>query len=79
MTDILIDTTNGVMTITLNRVDKKNSITADMYASMADGLPGLWVFGGRLGADTPPYQGVEFYPLAYPPVVYKQFLPILTK
>ena len=38
MTDILIDTTNGVMTITLNRVDKKNSITADMYASMADGL-----------------------------------------
>ena len=38
MTDILIDTTNGVMTITLNRVDKKNSITADMYASMADAL-----------------------------------------
>ena len=38
MTDILIDTTNGVMTITLNRVDKKNSITANMYASMADGL-----------------------------------------
>jgi enoyl-CoA hydratase/carnithine racemase len=38
MTDILIDTTNGVMTITLNRVDKKNSITADMYASMANAL-----------------------------------------
>jgi len=38
MTDILIDTSNGVVTITLNRVDKKNSITADMYASMADGL-----------------------------------------
>ena len=38
MTDILIDTSNGVVTITLNRVDKKNSITADMYACMADGL-----------------------------------------
>ena len=38
MTDILIDTSNGVVTITLNRVDKKSSITADMYASMADGL-----------------------------------------
>ena len=38
MTDILIDATNGVMTITFNRVDKKNSITAAMYASMADAL-----------------------------------------
>jgi enoyl-CoA hydratase/carnithine racemase len=28
----------GVMTITLNRVDKKNSITAAMYAAMADAL-----------------------------------------
>ena len=38
MTDILIDTSAGVMTITLNRVDKKNSLTTAMYASMADAL-----------------------------------------
>ncbi|MFM2275757.1 MAG: hypothetical protein RL211_1629 [Pseudomonadota bacterium] len=38
MTDILIDTSSGVMTMTLNRVHRKNSITADMYASLADGL-----------------------------------------
>jgi enoyl-CoA hydratase/carnithine racemase len=38
MTDILIDTTDGVLTITFNRVDKKNSITAAMYAAMADAL-----------------------------------------
>lgn len=38
MTDILIDTNAGVMTITLNRVDKKNSITGAMYAAMADAL-----------------------------------------
>ena len=35
MTDILKDIANGVMTITLNRVDKKNSITSAMYAAMA--------------------------------------------
>ncbi len=28
-----------------------------------DGLPGLWVFGGRSGSDTPPYAPTEFYPL----------------
>ncbi len=36
--DILSHTEAGVMTITLNRVDKKNSITADMYGAMADAL-----------------------------------------
>jgi enoyl-CoA hydratase/carnithine racemase len=36
--DILTDITNGVMTITFNRVDKKNSLTAAMYAVMADTL-----------------------------------------
>jgi enoyl-CoA hydratase/carnithine racemase len=36
--DILADTEAGVTTITLNRVDKKNSITAAMYAAMADAL-----------------------------------------
>lgn len=38
MTDLLIDANAGVMTITLNRVDKKNSITGAMYAAMADAL-----------------------------------------
>jgi len=38
MTDILVDTSLGVMTITLNRVDKKNSLTGAMYTAMADAL-----------------------------------------
>lgn len=38
MTDILIDTTDGVMTLTLNRVEKKNSFTQAMYATCADAL-----------------------------------------
>ena len=36
--DILTHSEAGVMTITLNRVDKKNSITSAMYAAMADAL-----------------------------------------
>ena len=38
MSDILIHTENGIATFTFNRVDKKNSITRDMYAALADGL-----------------------------------------
>ena len=38
MTDILIDVTDAVLTLTFNRVDKKNSITAAMYGAMADAL-----------------------------------------
>jgi enoyl-CoA hydratase/carnithine racemase len=38
MSDILSHTEAGVTTITLNRVDKKNSITAAMYGAMADAL-----------------------------------------
>jgi enoyl-CoA hydratase/carnithine racemase len=38
MTDILIDTTAGVATITINRVAKKNSLTTAMYTHMADAL-----------------------------------------
>jgi enoyl-CoA hydratase/carnithine racemase len=38
MTDILTHTEAGVLTLTLNRVDKKNSITAAMYGAMADAL-----------------------------------------
>jgi len=36
MTDILEHTESGVMTLTLNRVDKKNSITSAMYGLLAD-------------------------------------------
>lgn len=38
MSDILIHHDAGVCTITLNRVDKKNSITAAMYQALADAL-----------------------------------------
>ncbi len=38
MTDILSHTEAGVLTITLNRVDKKNSITSAMYATLAGAL-----------------------------------------
>ena len=38
MSDILVHTEAGVMTLTLNRVDKKNSITAAMYGQLADAL-----------------------------------------
>ncbi|WP_394787573.1 enoyl-CoA hydratase [Rhodoferax sp.] len=38
MTDILTDTSDGILTITLNRVAKKNSITSAMYSSMCDAL-----------------------------------------
>ena len=38
MTDILIHTADGVMTLTLNRVDKKNSFTQAMYGACADAL-----------------------------------------
>ncbi len=38
MTDLLIDTADRVMTITFNRVDKKNSFTQAMYTDMATAL-----------------------------------------
>jgi enoyl-CoA hydratase/carnithine racemase len=38
MSDILTHVEAGVMTITLNRLDRKNSITAAMYGAMADAL-----------------------------------------
>lgn len=38
MQDILIDSSDNVMTLTLNRVDKKNSFTQAMYAACADAL-----------------------------------------
>lgn len=36
--DILTHVESGVMTITLNRLDKKNSLTSAMYGAMADAL-----------------------------------------
>jgi enoyl-CoA hydratase/carnithine racemase len=38
MSDILIHSDAGVTTLTINRVDKKNSLTAAMYAALAQGL-----------------------------------------
>ncbi|MEI8030119.1 MAG: enoyl-CoA hydratase [Comamonadaceae bacterium] len=38
MNEILIDRTDGVVTITLNRLDKKNALTREMYATMANTL-----------------------------------------
>lgn len=38
MTDLLIDTADGVTTLTIHRVAKKNSFTTAMYAGMADVL-----------------------------------------
>jgi enoyl-CoA hydratase/carnithine racemase len=38
MTDLLIDTADGVMTLTLNRVDKKNSFSRAMYGACAEAL-----------------------------------------
>ena len=38
MNEILIHTADGVMTLTINRVEKKNSFTQAMYAACADAL-----------------------------------------
>ncbi len=38
MQDVLIHTAGGVTTLTINRLDKKNSLTAAMYGAMADTL-----------------------------------------
>ena len=38
MSDILVHTEAGVVTISFNRLERKNSITSAMYASMADAL-----------------------------------------
>ena len=36
--EILVHAEAGVMTLTINRLERKNSITSDMYAALADGL-----------------------------------------
>lgn len=38
MSEILTDNADGILTITFNRVDKKNALTSAMYAAMADAL-----------------------------------------
>jgi len=43
MNPILSHFENGVLTLTLNRVEKKNSLTSAMYAELADALSGAAV------------------------------------
>ena len=38
MADLLTDITEGVLTLTFNRLDKKNSISTSMYATLAEAL-----------------------------------------
>ena len=38
MTEILINTESGVCTITLNRIERKNSINVAMYTALSDAL-----------------------------------------
>jgi enoyl-CoA hydratase/carnithine racemase len=38
MTEILSHIDQGVMTLTFNRLDKKNSLTADMYSALAEAV-----------------------------------------
>ncbi len=38
MQDVLKDVSEGVMTLTLNRVDKKNALTQAMYGFIADAM-----------------------------------------
>ena len=45
MSDILIENSEGVTTVTLNRLARKNAITASMYADLAQGVTAA-------GADT---------------------------
>lgn len=40
MQEILVHTEAGVMTVTLNRLERKNSLTAAMYGALADALAG---------------------------------------
>ena len=54
MTDILTHTEAGVMTITLTRPEKKNSITQVMYSAMADALAQA---GGDSSIRTVVFQG----------------------
>jgi hypothetical protein len=37
----------------------------DNTPAATDGLPGMWVLGGRSGSDAPPYRPAEFFALRY--------------
>jgi hypothetical protein len=41
-----------------------------------DGLPGMWVFGGNIGYDAPPFGDAEFYPMAKAQAVIPVFIDI---
>jgi hypothetical protein len=46
--------------------------------SPTDGLPGMWVFGGYLTGDTPPYAPAEYFPMAVVTTT-NIYLPIISK
>lgn len=60
MSEILTDKADGILTITINRPEKKNALTSAMYAAMADALEAaeidaavrVIVFAGNGGAFT---------------------------
>jgi hypothetical protein len=58
---------------------------AGVYVSLCtpdpvDGLPGMWVFGGRTTSDDPPYGDPEFFPLPCAPSnTYFTYLPVISK
>ena len=51
MTEILSHIDSGVMTLTFNRVDKKNSLTAAMYAALADAVDQISAYQALVGAQ----------------------------
>jgi hypothetical protein len=45
------------------RRDHAGAFVSDCTPDPADGLPAMWVFGGRISGDEPPYGDPEFFPL----------------
>ncbi len=63
--DVATDTYDDLFPDLINaRRDHAGVLVPLCTEPRTDGLPGLWVLGGRQGADTPPYMPAEYYPLA---------------
>ena len=57
--------------ITLRR-DHAGALIPLCTADPTDGLPGMWVFGGRSGSDDPPFADPEYFPLQ----CFRVYLPL---